>query len=224
MEQNVLVAGATGQTGRIIVRKLIEMGMVPHVLVRDIPVAQKLLGDSIIYHKGDVRELALLVSHTAGMDTIISAIGTRTPVGKNCPKNVDYQGVANLVQAAQINGVPRFILISSIAVTHPEHPLNCFGKVLEWKFKGEETLRQSSLKYTIIRPGGLVDTKDDQRNLIFDQGDHLMGTISRSSVAEICLNALQYPQSECTTFEAIETEQHGQPDWAELFLSLDQTC
>ena len=224
MVENILIAGATGQTGRIIVKKLILLGIIPHVLVRNIQGAQKILGDSVIYHQGDVRELDLLVHHLAGMDAVISAIGTRTPVGKNCPKNIDYQGVANLVRAATMNNVPRFILISSIAVTQPEHPLNCFGKVLDWKFKGEEFLRQSGLKYTIVRPGGLVNTDERQRILIFDQGDRLMGTVSRFAVAETCLNALQYPQSECTTFEVIETEQNGQPDWAELFLSLQQAC
>jgi len=51
-----------------------------------------------------------------------------------------------------------------------------------------------------------------------------MGTISRFAVAETCLNALQYHQSECTTFEVIETEKHGPPEWAELFQSFKQNC
>lgn len=224
MDKNILVAGATGRTGRIIVSILLRMGIVPHVLVRDIPTAQKILGDSVTYHEGDVRAMEKLETQLKGIDTVISAIGTRTPVGKNCPKNVDYQGIANLVKAAQSNGVIRFILISSIAVTHPEHPLNCFGKVLDWKLKSEKVLRESGLNYTIIRPGGLLDIENRQRTLIFDQGDRLTGTVSRSAVAETCWNALQFPESECTTFEVIESEKHGAPEWAELFRSLKQNC
>ncbi len=224
MGKNILVAGATGRTGRIIVRNLLRMGITPHVLVRDIGAAQKILGELVTYHRSDIRDLESLVPHFAGINTVISAIGTQTPVGKNCPKNVDYLGVVNLVKAAQTNRVERFVLISSIAVTHSEHPLNSFGNVLDWKLKGEETLRESGLRYTIIRPGGLVDKRNGKCGLIFDQGDRIMGTISRFAVAETCLNALQYPQFECTTFEVIESEKHGQPDWAELFQSLKQNC
>jgi uncharacterized protein YbjT (DUF2867 family) len=224
MAQEVLVAGATGGTGRIIVGNLIQMGITPHVLVRDIPAAQKILSEPVTYHEGDVRNYEPLVPHFAGIDIVISAIGTRTPVGKNAPKNVDYQGVANLVKAAQFNAVSRFILISSIAVTHPDHPLNSFGKVLDWKLKGEEVLRQSGLKYTIVRSGGLLDTNHSQRVLIFDQGDRIMGMISRADLAETVLNTLQYSNSECTTFEVIQSEQLGQPDWADLFHSLKPAC
>jgi uncharacterized protein YbjT (DUF2867 family) len=224
MHDQFFVAGATGQTGQIFVRILLKMGIIPHVLVRNIPSAQIILGDSVIYHEGDVRVMEKLEPHLKGINTVISAIGSRTPVGKNCPKNVDYQGVVNLVKSAQIHSVTRFILISSIAVTNPEHPLNFFGKVLDWKFKSEEVLRESGLKYTIIRPGGLLETNNHQRTLAFGQGDKLMGMISRSALAETCWQALQYPQSECATFEVIETEIHGDTDWSTLFNSLKHNC
>lgn len=206
MKQEILVAGATGRTGKIIVDKLILRGMAPHVLVRDLNKAQKLWGSTVTYHEGDVREIQTLIEVMADVDVVISAIGSQIPVGKNCPKRVDYEGVANLIKAAQKSAVQRFILVSSIAVTHPEHPLNCFGKILEWKLKGEETLRQSGLDYAIIRPGGLKDTPGGRCKLIFGQGDQLLGTISRSDLAEVCLYALQYPHPMRMTFEVIESD------------------
>jgi len=224
MDHHMLVAGATGLTGRIIVNKLIKTGVKPLVLVRNLEKAQNLFGDAVEFHQGDLREPETLLSALSGIKTVISAVGTRTPVGKNCPKKVDFEGVANLVHAAELKNVQRFILISSIAVTHPEHPLNCFGKILDWKFKGEEVLRQSGLNYTIIRPGGLKDNSTTGHALFFDQGDQISGMINRSAVAEICLNALQYPQSHCTTFEAIETDQPGRSDWIKLFTSLEPAC
>lgn len=220
----ILVAGATGRTGRIIIRKLIRQGYTPHALVRDPTAAQVLLGDHVIYHQGDVREPDSFFQAMRGIHAAISAIGTQIPVGKNCPKRVDYEGVANLVDAACYHQVERFILISSIAVTQPEHPLNCFGKLLTWKLKGEEHLRESGLDYVIVRPGGLKDTPGGMRKLVFDKGDHIMGTISRADVAETCLYALQYPQSLCTTFEVIEADQKGKPDWKDLFSSLTPGC
>lgn len=224
MNHEIFVAGATGRTGRIIIQKLIHQGYTPHALVRDPAAARELLGDRVIYHQGDVREAKVLLQAMSGINAAISAIGTQIPVGKNCPKHVDYEGVANLVDAACQQKVERFILISSIAVTQPEHPLNCFGKVLTWKLEGEEHLRQSGLDYVIVRPGGLKDTPGGLRKLVFDQGDRLMGTISRADVAETCLYALQYPQPLCTTFEVIEADQKGKPDWENLFLSIAAGC
>jgi uncharacterized protein YbjT (DUF2867 family) len=217
MENTILVAGATGETGRIIVKKLLERGIIPRVLVRDILQARKILGKQPLFFEGDARDYESLLPAVAGVDVVISAIGTRTPVGKNCPKRVDYQGVANLVKAACEAEVPRFVLISSVAVTQPDHPLNRFGRVLDWKLEGEEELRNSKLVYTIIRPGGLKNTRGGERMLKFDQGDQILGLISRADVAETCLQALDNPQSECATFEVIETPQDGQPDWSALF-------
>jgi uncharacterized protein YbjT (DUF2867 family) len=150
---------------------------------------------------------------------LISAVGTTTPVGGNCPKRVDFEGVANLVRAAQMQAVEHFVLISSIAVTHPEHPLNRFGKILDWKRKGEQALQQSGLHYTIIRPGGLID-KPGGSTLIFSQGDQILGTLSRADLAEICIQALSASLPCAVTFEVVEAEQKGRPDWTDLFAAL----
>jgi uncharacterized protein YbjT (DUF2867 family) len=96
--------------------------------------------------------------------------------------------------------------------------------VLDWKFKGEEVLRQSGLNYTIIRPGGLKNTPGSKHALIFDQGDQVSGTISRADLAEVCLHALHHPNSDCTTFEVIEGEPCQQPDWVRLFSVLQPAC
>ena len=219
--KNILVAGATGRTGRIIVEKIIERSHKPNVLVRDLAAAQILFSNSVTYHQGDVRDAETILPCLPGINIVISSVGSNIPVGPNCPKRVDYEGITNLVQAAHIQGVERFILISSIAVTRPDHPLNRFGRVLEWKFRAESFLRGSGLRYTIIRPGGLTDIRGGTHQLTFSQGDRVIGTVSRSDLAEACLHALDYPQSKCTTFEIIENgEVDGKPGWTELFSNL----
>ncbi len=221
MFQKILIAGASGRTGKIIVEKLLQTGLNPHVLVRDPVSAHKLWQDQVIYHQGDVREFETLLPAARAVTAVISAIGAQSPVGKNCPKRVEYQGVTNLVNASRQQNVTRFVLISSIAVTRPEHPMNRFGRILDWKLKGEHALRESGLEYAIIRPGGLKDTPGGQRQLVFSQGDHILGMLSRADLAEICLQALQYPHRLNITFEVIESDQEkrSQPQTA-LFASL----
>jgi len=223
MVQNILVAGATGRTGRIIVRKLQAHGYTTHALVRNPVTAKALLGEDIIFHQGDIRDLSTLQTAMPDMDAVISAVGSKAPVGKNCPKRVDYEGVVNLVNTAKTYQVRRFVLISSIAVTRPNHPLNCFGKVLDWKLKGEETLRDSGLDYAIIRPGGLMDTPGGHQNLVFDQGDSILGMISREDVADISVKALEYPFPLQVTFEVIEAKEKSYPvNWTSLFDSFSR--
>lgn len=220
MNNKILIAGATGQTGRIIVQKLLDRNVRPRILVRDEFSAQKLFSHRVDTSLGDIRQIESLLPAMSDVDVIISAVGSRTPVGKNCPKRLDYEGVANLVQAARMSGVHRFILISSIAVTQANHPMNCFGKVLDWKLEGENALRKSGLDYAIIRPGGLVDTPGGQKSLVFDQGDKILGTISRSDLAEICLCVLDHPGNMHLTFEVIQSENEGSNKCGEIFSSL----
>lgn len=221
----IAVAGATGRTGRLIVQKLIALGFEKDLclLVRDSDFARDLFPQELAVVECDVREYASLLPALARVTTVISAIGSQTPVGRNCPQHVDYEGVANLVRAAEETGVTRFILISSIAVTQPEHPLNRFGKILEWKRKGEQILQSSRLSHTIIRPGGLKDSPGGQSSLTFDRGDHIMGMLSRADLAEVCVQTLLHPESAGLTFEAIESGDQELPDWDKVFGMLSST-
>lgn len=218
--EKILVAGGTGRTGQIIVRKLIKKGIRPHLIIRDSTKVESLFGEDVNWHMGDVREFETLLEPMQGVEAVISAVGTSTPVGGNCPKRVDYEGIVNLVKAAQLHDVKRFILISSIAVTHPDHPLNRFGRILDWKRASEDALRQSGMDYAIIRPGGLTDMPGGCQTLLFGQGDRILGTLSRADLAEICLQALQYPLSSRVTFEAVALEKKRHQDWADLFAGL----
>ena len=220
MDGNILVAGATGRTGRLIVEGLRQLGFKPNVIVRDVEKAKKLLGDDLLYYQGDVREFDSLLEPMTGVDVVISAIGSRSPVGKNCPKHVDYEGVSNLVRAARMKGVSRFILISSIAVTNNKHPMNCFGQVLEWKYKGEMSLRESGLDYVIIRPGGLTNAFDEEEKLHIGQGDHLSGMVSRDAIASLVLYTLQNPQPSRVSFEVVAADQPEENNWPQGYESL----
>lgn len=220
MVGNILIAGASGRTGRLIVDGLRQLGIKPQILARDVAKAKEILGDDLVFHLGDVRDYESLVEPMAGIDVVVSAVGSTTPVGKNCPKHVDYEGIRNLVRAARSKGVPRFILISSIAVTNPNHPMNCFGQVLEWKYMGEEYLRESGLGYVIIRPGGLTSCFNGEENLHIDQGDQLSGTVSRDALASVVMHAIQNPQVSQVSFELVAVEKPEDTNWPQGYASL----
>ena len=217
----VLVAGATGGTGRALVRDLDAQGYSVRALVRDEDKARVVLGDDIEYALGDVREIDTLLAAMDGVNFVISAIGSSRSDPTNNPEAVDYGGVKNLADAAAATGVRQFVLVSSSGVTDEDHFLNkAFDNVLIWKFKGEEALRSSGVPYTIVRPGGLVNTPGGEFSVVFAQGDTTGGRISRQDVSLICVAALQEKSAINKTFETYSSEEPGQNDWAALFGSL----
>ena len=223
MTQPILIAGATGGVGQQLVGKLTAQDVDVRALVRDLAQAQKLFSpqDRFQLVEGNTSQTITLPNALVGVRAVICTIGARAPAGENSPEKVDYEGVRNLVIAARNASVGRFILVSSLGVTHPEHPLNNFGRILDWKLKGENVLRTSGLNYTIIRPGGLTDESGGRTALRIEQGDTLDGgRISRSDVAAVCLAVLNDIASFCTTFEVIAQEDAPPNDLSALFATL----
>jgi uncharacterized protein YbjT (DUF2867 family) len=130
-------------------------------------------------------------------------------------------GFALQVEAIAAYGgatLPRFVLVSSAGVTRPGRPdikleeeppavrLNDqLGGILTWKLQGEESVRQSGLPYTIIRPCALTEEPGVQ-SLVFDQGDNIKGKVSRDSIAELCIQALAQPKACNVTFEVKQAD------------------
>lgn len=129
--------------------------------------------------------------------------------------------------------LPRFVLISSAGVTRPNRPgINLaeeppavrmndqLGGILTWKLRGEDSLRESNIPYTIIRPCALTEETGAQE-LVFEQGDNIRGKVSRDAIALLCIEALSQPQASNVTFEvkAVESSTPSN-DWQQLFASL----
>lgn len=221
--KSVLVAGATGQTGRLIVSDLLASGFQVRALVRDTAKARQLLGDRVELVVGDIKDPSTLATAFAGTDAVISAVGARGAKGPDRPEAIDYEGVKILVQAATANGTRQFVLVSSRAVTQPNNPLNrIFGNVLIWKLKGEDALRASGVPYTIVRPGGLVNAAGGAQDIVFEQGDPETSesTITRADVARICVEALKFPEARNRTFEVSARPGPPVTDWRAKFAAL----
>jgi uncharacterized protein YbjT (DUF2867 family) len=150
--------------------------------------------------------------------------------------NFSPGGFALQVESIKAYGgakLPQFVLVSSAGVTRPGRPginleeeppavrLNDqLGGILTWKLRGEESVRHSSIPYTIIRPCALTE-EPGVKALIFDQGDNIKGKVSRDSVAELCLQVLEQPKACNVTFEVKQKEHNDQSnDWQSLFNSL----
>uniref|UniRef100_Q3ARU7 NAD(P)-binding domain-containing protein n=1 Tax=Chlorobium chlorochromatii (strain CaD3) TaxID=340177 RepID=Q3ARU7_CHLCH len=214
----VLVAGATGRTGAWVVKRLQHHAFDYRLFVRSGEKALELFGAEVIDKLtiGSIENTEDIRAAVRHADALICAIGGNAgdPTAPP-PSAIDRDGVMRLAQLAKAEGVRHFILISSLAVTRPDHPLNKYGQVLTMKLAGEDEVRrlfsEAGYCYTIIRPGGLLDGAPMEHALISGTGDQITtGVIQRGDVAEIALLSLINPQAINLTFEIIQGEEAPQ--------------
>lgn len=220
----VLVIGATGETGKLVVRRLMDEGYTVKAFVRDGVKGRKTLGKKVTLVTGDIKIPATIEPAFNGVDYVISAVGATASSGNNRPEKVDYEGVKNVVDAAAAAGVKQFVLISSMGVTHKDHSLNrFFGKVLIWKAQGEQALRDSGVPYTIVRPGGLINEPGGKVRVVAVQGDPQMDNarIPRADVARVCVEALASPAAQNKTLEVFTKDGEPVSDWNKFFAALE---
>ena len=220
----VLVAGATGRTGQWVVRRLQAHGIDYRLFVRSGSKAVEAFGPECVDRLvvGSIESLIDLEAAVSGCGAVISAIGAYvTAPAAPPPSVIDRDGMSAFATTARRRGVSRFIQVSSLAVTRPEHPLNKYGNVLNMKLEGENAIRATyavpGFSHTILRPGGLLDGAPFRHRLQFGTGDTLTGSIDRSDVAEAAVISLWHPKAVNRTFEMIRREEADQPSLEPFF-------
>src|SRR4051794_32038424 len=109
--QHVLVIGATGSVGRLVVSRLLEAGDSARALSRNPATAEHLFRADVEVVGGDVNESASLQPALDGIDSVVMTHGA--PYGSGDYEAVDYGAVPALLEALD-GRVVRVALMSSI--------------------------------------------------------------------------------------------------------------
>jgi uncharacterized protein YbjT (DUF2867 family) len=188
----VLVAGAHGKTARRLVRMLTEDGHEVRGLVRKEEQMPDVEADGAEPVLVDLEEEGVEAVGRAveGCDAVVFAAGAGPGSGAARKETMDYGGAAKLVEAAEQNGVRRYLMLSSMGAGDPEGGSEPMRPYLRAKTRADERLRESGLDYTIIRPGSLTDEEETGR---IEAAESLgrRGEISRSDVARTFAEALE---------------------------------
>lgn len=167
--KSVVVAGATGRTGRRIVEKAAAAGYQVRGLTRNPERARQRYGNIAEWVACDVRNPYVVAAAVKDMDAVFCAIGYTQFAGPNGGQFVDYLGVRHLIDHAVKESAKHFVLVSSgsagPARNQRDNPL--FGYVGYWKTKAENHLKQSGMPFTIIGPAGLLDEPGGRRAIRF---------------------------------------------------------
>jgi uncharacterized protein YbjT (DUF2867 family) len=200
----VLVAGAHGKTARRLVRMLTEDGHEVRGLVRKEEQIPDVEADGAEPVLVDLEEEGVEAVGRAvdGCDAVVFAAGAGPGSGAARKETMDYGGAAKLVEAAEQNGVRRYLMLSSMGAGDPEGGSEPMRPYLRAKARADERLRESGLDYTIIRPGSLTDEEETDR---IEAAEELgrRGEISRSDVARTFAEALELESTYGKTFEIL---------------------
>jgi uncharacterized protein YbjT (DUF2867 family) len=219
----ILVVGATGSIGRLVVEQGLREGHKVRALVRSESKARQLprKAEAVI---GDLTRPQTLSPVVDGVDAIVFTHGSDGG-GKAASESVDYGGVRNILAALGSRSV-RIALMTAIGVTNRTGAHNRSTEAHDWKRRSERLVRASGMPYTIVRPGWFDYNAPEERKLILLQGDKRQsgtpsdGAVAREQLAEVLLRSLSSDQAIRKTFELISTKGPAQDDLNALFAAL----
>src|SRR5438105_4554010 len=148
----ILIVGASGRLGSVVVQHLLAQGKSIRVMTRNPLGLAHLKQQGAEIESGDLRDPASLASACQGVEQVLAAAHALDGKGDNNPQTVDDMGNRHLIDTAKAAGVKHFIFVS-VQGASPDSPLEFF----RIKYRTEEYLRASGLNFTIIRPSAFMD-------------------------------------------------------------------
>ena len=153
----IVVFGASGRTGQEIVRQLLLAGHQVTAFVRS-PEKLQVQSPRLRIAKGDVLDEISVLGAIRGQQAVISVLGRPTADALLHPNQELSKGVASIIKAMKLEGVKRFILVSSFGagstVWWPEKLFLrlALHNLFDDPALQERLVRRSKLDWTILRP------------------------------------------------------------------------
>lgn len=195
----ILVAGATGQLGSVITRKLLAAGVKVRALARNRQKLEALEKAGAEVAAVDMLDIPRLTDACKGVAQIVATANNNMGKGPTSPMRVDLTAYQNLCAAVRNTGVKRLVYVSFRGVTADE-PVDIFR--LKWYI--EDAIRRSGVPHVIMRPTAFMEIWIDELiaggirkngvTTIFGDGTNVGNYISIDDVAEFAGKILDRPE------------------------------
>jgi uncharacterized protein YbjT (DUF2867 family) len=203
----VVIAGGHGQIALHLERMLTENGDSAVGIIRNPDHASDVEdtgAEAVVLdlEHADVEQLAATVR---GADAVVFAAGGGPGSGAARKETVDKGAAILLADAAQQEGVRRYLMISAMGTEHADpHSDEIFHVYLRAKQAADDDLRGRDLDWTVVRPGRLTDEAGTGRIRV---GDLERGRIARADVAATLVACLHTPGTVGQTFDLLSGDQ-----------------
>lgn len=200
----VVIAGGHGKVARHLIPELAARGDDPVGLIRNPAHAADLaaLGGNSIVIDLERATLAELAEQILGADAVVFAAGAGPGSGAARKLTVDLDGAVLLMEAAQLSGIRRYVMVSAAHTDDFDPESDDVMQIyLRAKSTADRVLRDSGLDWTIVRPGAL--TNDAPTGRVSVGRDVGSGAIPRADVARVLAECLRQPHTIGAQFEVI---------------------
>lgn len=201
--RRLLVVGATGGTGRLLLAQALERGFEVTALVRN-PSRMRVDHPRLTIVQGDVLDPASVETAMQGQDAVLSALGHKRFFA---PTRILSEGTRNILQAMKSHGVRRLVCITSLGIGDSAgrlgllYTLFVIPVILPFYFwdkaRQERIIAASDVDWVIVRPGVL--TNGARRGRV-RHGTRTGGYFRSVSVARADVAAFMLDQLESNTY------------------------
>jgi uncharacterized protein YbjT (DUF2867 family) len=194
-EARVLVAGATGQLGSVIVRKLLTAGVPVRALARTREKLAPLEAAGAEIAPVNLLDVPATNAACRGVGQIIATANNNMGHGETSPRRIDLPAYQNLCAAARSAGVRRLLFVST-----PGAKQDAIVDLFRVKWYIEDAIRRSGVPYVTVHASAFMDIWVDmlmadgirKKNVatIFGDGTRASNYISVDDLAEFIVKIL----------------------------------
>ena len=189
----LVVLGANGRTGRLVVREALAEGAMVTAVVRRKASRLAIRHERLNIVVGDVCDAKMLARAFAGQDAVISALGGRSPTKK--AMSIYWKSADAIAEAARVVGLKRVVVTSSALLFRCE---GRFDRILAALARNvvssaacmEETLRRADLNVAFARCGFLTNTDEPRYRAERDRLPARGSSVSRLGLARFLVDAI----------------------------------
>ena len=202
----IFILGATGQTGTLLTKRLVESGAEVKAYVRDSK-RMKIEANNLVIEEGEVHNIDQLTKSMKGYDVVVSCLGGNA----NKKDYVLARLIKNVVDAMNVNGISRIVSISSAGI---ENELGFIGGIFVVLFyknaindhkQAANYIKENTKNYTIVRPLSLVNGETTENYRISELGvPKRSSKISREDLShfmfDVIINSKYIGKSVCPAY------------------------
>ncbi len=202
----IIVFGANGQIGKIFIDKIKKEGK--HEVTAAVRKEEQVkefqangVNAQLTDLEGSVNELAELIK---GFDAVVFTAGSGGKTGPDKTLLVDLDGAVKTMEAAMEVGTKRYLMVSALQSNNRENWNKKIKPYYVAKHYADRCLMESSLDYTIVRPGGLTNDPGKGKVAVGQQLER--GQVSREDVAAVLLACVDDDSTIGKAFDLTEGE------------------
>jgi putative NADH-flavin reductase len=195
---NITIFGATGRTGRPLVRQALARGYEVTAFART-PSKLEVEDDALTLVQGDIREPDAVERAVQGADAVVSVLG---PTG-NTEANVISQGMQHIIDAMKQHDVDRLVVSVGAGVGDPKDNPKLVNRLITLALKlvagnvyrdmkaMAKRVRESGLAWTLVRAPMLTDEPGGSEIKVGYVGEKTGPRLSREDLATFMLDQVE---------------------------------